>query len=264
MLSPQVVVSNDPPLGDAIPSSVDDTFDVCDESRLELLGDSLVHQTRCTEGTDGVSDRTDSRLSNVSISGPSKSTSCPQCPVMLPIKDLQVIQPKNQILALTPHHPFGVSFVAKSKSSSSGRQKAAFIKSKLIFVQSSAQSRRNKSRRARKKAKKQNDLLIPIEIPDGYLHKCDAPSIDTIVFVDGENVSNPRINPRIYIKPTKLNESVPTPEVVIVPISAFIVPLDHLPDPQMGLSYSIPDCHREAWTTISRKDILLVPREQAL
>ena len=48
MLSPQVVVSNDPPLGDAIPLSVDETLDVCDESRLELLGDSLVHQTRCT------------------------------------------------------------------------------------------------------------------------------------------------------------------------------------------------------------------------
>ena len=145
MLSPQVVGSNDPPLGDAIPLSVDETLDVCDESRLELLGDSLVHQTRCTEGTDGVFERTDSRLSNVSI---------PQCPVILPIKDQQVIQQKNQIITQTPHHPFGVSFVAKSKSSLSGRQKAAFIKSKLTFVQSSAQSRRNKSKQARKKAKK--------------------------------------------------------------------------------------------------------------
>ena len=53
------------------------------------------------------------------------------------------------------------------------------------------------------------------------------PEMKHLFFVDGGNVSNPRINPRINIKPTKLNETVPTPEVFIVPISASIVPLDH-------------------------------------
>jgi len=165
MICPQVVVSNDSPLVPAQHLSVDDTLEVCYEPRLELLGGSLANQTRCTEGTGGVSGRTDSRTISVSISigGPSNSTSCPQCPVMptvkkdtcnFPIKDWQVTQPNNQNLSLNQHHPFDVSYVAKSKLSSSGRQKAAFIKSRLSFVHFFPESCRNKSKGARKKAKK--------------------------------------------------------------------------------------------------------------
>ena len=107
--------------------------------------------------------------------------------------------------------------MAKAKSSSSNRQKAAFMKSAVTARQSSLKSQRNKRKRALKKAKKQGEALIRVKIP---LHKLTTTNLtvvpENMVFVDRVMDRNSPIHPQL----THVEKN-PNKQVTVLPVSTF-------------------------------------------
>merc|ERR1712086_695060 len=105
---------------------------------------------------------------------------------------LQRLQTQSTILTN------GVSHIPKSNTPSSNRQKAAVIKSVTTCRSSSNRSKQNKNNRARKKAQKQVNILLPVSPPlkSDTVYEKEGLS-KKIVFVDGGSHFNPRINPAV-------------------------------------------------------------------
>jgi len=103
----------------------------------------------------------------------------------------------------------GVSHVAVSKTQSSMRERAAYVKSAVSLSMSSKRSRKNTNARAARKFWKQHKLLLPVPLPPKsdsvYLKKylCKR-----VVFVDGGSTLNRPINPKLpRIKVKRMNNS---------------------------------------------------------
>ena len=146
----------------------------------------------------------------------------------------------------------GVSHVPKATTSSSNRQKAAFIKAAVTTATSVKRAKKNKARRAKLKAKKQalNLLRISHPVPSQLVDPTREGIVDAALFIDGGNPNNPPICPLLNNNANKKNRP-----IITIPISALEVPILHLPNANKGLIYKVVGLS---------SNIILVPRSEAL
>ena len=162
---------------------------------------------------------------------------------------LQRLQTQSTILTN------GVSHIPKSNTPSSNRQKAAVIKSVTTCRSSSNRSKQNKNNRARKKAQKQVNTLLPVSPPlkSDTVYEKEGLS-KKVVFVDGGSHFNPPINPVVPPPKNKKKFNPPT-RVLSVALGELVVPTHHLDDPTKGLIYKPGD---------NPSQMILVPRIDAI
>jgi len=143
-----------------------------------------------------------------------------------------------------------VTHVAKANTPSSNQQKATYTDGAMITAQSSTKHRRRKRKRANSKRAKQDEQLIPIELPDSSSICVNVPSQGSIIFVDGGMFTNPPICPTIPLTDIKNNQ-----HVIIIPVSGFKIPTDHLHLSAKGLFVTKAN---------QPSQIILVPRGSSL
>ena len=143
-------------------------------------------------------------------------------------------------------HRNGPRHIPSANSSSSNRCKLASVIPSFKQSQGSRRSRKNQARRSAKKRRKQHDLLIPIS--PSFLHQAFQGLVDNhYTFVDGGDISNPRINPKATtFKPTR---------ILSIRDNDLKVISSHIQNPNQGLIYRFGT---------SSSDIVLVPRRYAL
>jgi len=145
----------------------------------------------------------------------------------------------------------GVAYVPKSsKSTSSQRVQACSVVSKVKYDQASSKSKAKMDRRAYEKEKKQRHHLEHVVVPSKY-PKCTIEEVnDSIVFADGGDIANPRIQP----KPNNPKDKPVT--ILQICNGDLYVPKNHMNDPEKGLTIFVEGG--------GNKPFILVPRFHAL
>ena len=130
----------------------------------------------------------------------------------------------------------GTSHLPKATSFSAERQQAAYMaassKTKSYEAKHNSKKRSNRNKHKNKKARKLAENLITVNIPTNVKKTSDKECTEQIIFVDGGDASNPRINPEVYQDPLKKQK-----EICILDISRgdLMVADGHLNDPAVGI-----------------------------
>ena len=159
------------------------------------------------------------------------------------------LQPTGPIIA---PHAHGVTFLPKANTSTSNRQKAAYMKSVTTLAKSTSKSKRSKNIRAHKKSRNQKQHLVPVHLPpDSATYPSDFLN-SSLVFIDGGNLDSPAINPVIDGKGKKKPKPM---HILSVRNNDLFVPTSHFSDHNRGLMFK---------PSVGPSQFILVPRQAAL
>lgn len=151
----------------------------------------------------------------------------------------------------SPKRVAGIAHVPKtSRSTSSQRIQACSIAAHAKLVEAPARSKQNKNKRAKQKAKKQEEYLLHVAAPPGTPKYTNADLDGCTLYLDGGDSNNPRIHPQLN------NPKAKPMRILQICNGDLHVPMEHINLPGKGLTV-----HEEGG---KHKPFILVPRESAL